>query len=74
MLCKKLGATSGQAPVLAAQLLKRSEQMATERSIKQVEALEYLLRVMVSGRQGIALGESPPQKGSSPDDDSKKSE
>ena len=53
----RLGAEPSQAGVMAAQLWKRSAQMAHERGIKQVEALDYLLRLTVSGRQGIPPSE-----------------
>jgi hypothetical protein len=47
-----LGATPTQAKVMAEQLVKRAEQMAGERNIPPLEALDYLLKVAVSGREG----------------------
>lgn len=51
-LCQSLGAPAGQAATMAAQLLKRAEQLAAERSIPKVTALESLLEVLVKGRAG----------------------
>lgn len=48
-----LGASAGQAQVMARQLWKRSLQIAEKRGIKQVDALEELLRLMISGSQGV---------------------
>ncbi len=50
--CVRLGSTPGQARVMAAQLLKRAEQMSAERSITKLEAMEYLLKLVVAGREG----------------------
>jgi hypothetical protein len=54
---KRLGAPPGQAATMARQLWKRSGQIAVERQIPRVEALDHLLRVTISGVQG----EVPPQ-------------
>lgn len=62
-LCENLGASPEQAPVMARQLWKRSEQIALERNIKQVEAMDHLLRLMVRGRQGEVWTDPPPEKG-----------
>jgi len=51
-LCENLGAGRRQAEVMAAQLLKRAEQLSLEREISRSEALEHLLRVLVQGRRG----------------------
>jgi len=56
-LCSRLGASPEQAEIMARQLLKRAEQLATERKISREKALEHLLRVLVLGRQG----EVPPE-------------
>lgn len=59
-LCERLGAEKAQAETMARQLLKRAEQMAEERQIDRLEALDYLLRVTISGRQGVTYPHSPP--------------
>lgn len=56
LLCERLGAPPAQASIMAAQLLKRAEQLATERSITREAALKGLLEVVVKGR----AGEVPP--------------
>jgi hypothetical protein len=56
-LCQRLGASSAQAATMAAQLLKRAEQLAAERKISREEALQGLLEVLVKGR----AGEVPPR-------------
>lgn len=47
-----LGASGEQARTMAAQLLKRSVQIAAERGISREEALRGLLEVVVKGRAG----------------------
>ena len=47
-----LGALEKQAAVMAAQLIKRAEQIAQERDISKVEATESLLRQVLEARQG----------------------
>lgn len=51
-LCRRLGAGEAQAEVMAAQLLKRADQMAAERGWTRVQAMEHLLRLVVNGRSG----------------------
>ncbi len=51
-LCAELGAGPEQSRAMAAQLLKRADQMAVERGIARSEAMEYLLKVVISGRRG----------------------
>ena len=48
-----LGAAEQQADVMAAQLLKRAEQIAAERGISKVEATETLLKQVIEARQGL---------------------
>jgi hypothetical protein len=55
-LCARLGATPAQAAVMAAQLLKRADQLAVERGRPREEMLEHLLRLVVKG----SAGEVPP--------------
>lgn len=51
-LCRNLGAPAPQADVMAAQLLKRAEQLATERGTTREHELQKLLQLVVSGRSG----------------------
>ena len=51
-LCERLGASSAQAPTMAAQLLKRAEQLAVERGITREAALQGLIEVVIKGRAG----------------------
>ena len=52
-LFARLGATEEMAGRMAAQLWKRSAQIARERDVKQVVALDQLIRLTVSGSQGV---------------------
>lgn len=52
-ICVRLGAAPDQAATMAAQLLKRSEQISTERGIPRAAALAQLLEILVQGRQGV---------------------
>lgn len=65
-LCERLGSAPDQARIMAGQLLKRAGQMAGERRCTEAEALDYLLRVTIAGRNGEVLAEKPP--GSDPED------
>lgn len=51
-LCVRLGASPAQAATMAAQLLKRAEQLARERNVTREVALKGLLDVVVKGRAG----------------------
>lgn len=51
---KQLGAGADQARVMARQLSKRATQLAEDRGIGRVEALDHLLKLVVSGRSGEA--------------------
>ena len=51
-LCAKLGASPPQAATMAAQLLKRAEQISAERKITREVALAQLLQILIEGRQG----------------------
>ena len=60
-LCTRLGADRSQAQTMAAQLLKRADQLASERGIDRVAALKYLVEMVVKGRNGEVPREfSPP--------------
>ncbi len=62
-LCERLGAPPGQAAVMAAQLLKRAEQIALERGIPREQALEKLLELVVRGHAGeVPEGFVPPPR------------
>lgn len=58
-LCERLGAPPAQAATMAAQLLKRADQLATERGRPREETLEHLLRLMVKGRAGEVPADFP---------------
>jgi len=62
-LCQRMGASPEQARRMATQLLKRSEQLAEEHGTTRVEALDHLLRVLISGREGKVGPDFPPSKG-----------
>lgn len=64
-LCRRLGASEPQAHTMAAQLVKRAGQLATERNISEIEALNHLLTVLISGREGNPPPQLPPDQGSS---------
>jgi hypothetical protein len=51
-LFKRFGAEDAQANVMAKQLLRRSVQIAEERNISELEALEALLKQVIDARQG----------------------
>lgn len=51
-LCERLGAGPAQAAVMAAQLLKRADQLALERGKTREETLANLLGLLVQGRSG----------------------
>lgn len=51
-LCTGLGAGLDQAHAMAAQLMKRADQLSTERNIPREEAMRYLLEVVTKGRAG----------------------
>ena len=51
-LCERLGASPAQAATMAAQLLKRADQLAVERGITRDVALQGLLDVVIKGRAG----------------------
>ena len=52
LLCTRLGAGPDQAGTMAAQLLKRAEQISAERGVTPEAALAQLLEILVQGRQG----------------------
>jgi len=58
-LCERLGASPAQAVTMAAQLSKRSGQLAAERGISREAALEHLLKLVVMGRNGEGPAEPP---------------
>lgn len=47
-----MGAEPQQAEVMAKQLLKRADQIAQERDISYLEAVERLLKQVIQARQG----------------------
>ncbi len=56
-LCTGLGATADQARAMAAQLIKRADQLAAERTIPREQAMRYLLEVVARGRVGEIASE-----------------
>lgn len=60
-LCARLGADPAQAATMAAQLLKRADQLAVERSVTREQALKGLIEVVVKGRAGeVPVQFAPP--------------
>ncbi len=53
-LCRRLGASPEQAATMAAQLLRRAEQLASERGIERTAALAHLVGLVIKGRSGEA--------------------
>ena len=53
VLCQKLGSPEDQAKRMAGQLIKRADQWVEERGMDRVEAMQRLLELVVSGRQGL---------------------
>lgn len=51
-LFMRMGATREQANTMAAQLIKRAEQLAEERGISKLVALESLLKQVIEARHG----------------------
>ncbi len=51
-LCQRMGADGEQARVMAAQLIKRSRQIAVERGIERTEAMRELIELLIKGRNG----------------------
>lgn len=62
-ILQRLGAEESSAEVMAKQLLKRADQMAVERSTTRIEALDYLLKVTIAGREGQVYEGEPPGNG-----------
>jgi hypothetical protein len=58
-LCERLGAPPAQAAAMAAQLLKRADQLALERKRPREETLGHLLRLLVQGRAGEVPADFP---------------
>lgn len=48
----RMGASRERSNIMAAQLLKRAEQLAEERNISKVAALENLLKLVFEAQQG----------------------
>lgn len=58
-LCERLGAPPAQAAAMAAQLLKRADQLALERNRPREETLGHLLRLLMQGRAGEVPADFP---------------
>lgn len=62
-LCRHLGASEAQAVTMARQMIKRAEQLATERKITREEAMAHLLQILRHGRDGVVPpGFQPPAR------------
>lgn len=61
-LCQQLGAPPVQAATMAAQLLKRVDQLVAERGLTREAALRGLLEVVVKGRAGEVPARFAPDK------------
>jgi hypothetical protein len=59
-LCRNLGADEAQADAMARQLIKRADQLVTERRQTREAAMDYLLRLVVQGRGGDVPKEFQP--------------
>lgn len=59
-LCRNLGADAAQADAMARQLIKRADQLMTERKLTREAAMDYLLRLVVQGRGGDVPKEFQP--------------
>ena len=53
-LCGRLGADPVQAETMARQLVKRCDQLMADRAWTRPEAMAHLLRLVTSGRSGVA--------------------
>ncbi len=62
-ILQRLGAEKDPARVMATQLLKRADQLANERSVSQAEALDYLLKVTIAGKEGRVYEGVLPENG-----------
>jgi hypothetical protein len=51
-LCRNLGASPEQADAMARQLMKRADQLVSERQLTREAAMEYLLRLVMQGHGG----------------------
>ncbi|MEM7792314.1 MAG: hypothetical protein AAF546_12995 [Verrucomicrobiota bacterium] len=52
LLFKRLGASETQAETMANQLLKRADQIAKQKNISKVQAVEMLLKKVIEARYG----------------------
>jgi hypothetical protein len=59
-ICMRLGAPAAQAQTMAAQLLKRAEQLAAERGTARETELARLLQLVVEGRAGTVPADFTP--------------
>jgi hypothetical protein len=66
VLCERLGAPHAQAATMAAQLLKRADQLAVERGTTREAALQRLLELLVKGRSGEVPAEFAPRPPQAP--------
>lgn len=51
-LCERMGAPHAQAETMARQLSKRADQLVETRGLSRVDAMAYLLQLLIKGRNG----------------------
>lgn len=62
-LCRRFGARPPQDRLMARKLVERAEQLSRKRDMEPLQALQYLLSLMVNAREQDATPDSAPQKG-----------
>jgi len=64
-ICRRLGASAQQAPLMARKLMERSCQIAADRTISESEALDHLLRLLMQAQSGVVPEKTDNHGGSS---------
>ena len=65
-LCLRWGASPAVAEAMARQLLKRAEQLMSERGLSREQALAYLFNLMAQGQAGQVSAEFQPPAAARP--------
>ncbi|MFO7725737.1 MAG: hypothetical protein R6V45_09335 [Oceanipulchritudo sp.] len=68
-LCRNFGAAPPQDRLMARKLLERADQIARNRQMDKLQALQYLLSLMTRGPESGNVLNSAPQEGSPRPDD-----
>ena len=55
----KMGSTQEQADRMVPQLIKRAEQLSDEKGVSYLEAMDYLIRLTISARNGESDVKAP---------------